>query len=147
MKFELVDAIVEQSDDRIIATKQVSLAEEYLADHFPTFPVLPGVLMLEVMAQAARRLLADRHGEAAGPYVIGEVKALKYGWMVRPGETLRVEVTLTKSLDDGAYAFRGVGRVPPVDAADGDQVASDGQTAVSGRFTMRPVRRNAPISR
>lgn len=139
MKFDLVDAILEQSSERIVATKQVSLAEEYLADHFPTFPVLPGVLMLEVMAQAARRLLAARDdgAEAAGPYVLGAVRALKYGWMVRPGETLRVEVTLTKQGDDGAYAFRGVGRVEP---ADGDEATDGGQTAVSGRFTMRPVR-------
>ena len=57
MKFNLIDKIESISDDRIVASKQVSLAEEYLADHFPTFPVLPGVLMLEALTQAAGWLL------------------------------------------------------------------------------------------
>src|SRR5436853_5965564 len=53
MKFNLLDKILELSDTRIVATKHVSLAEEYLADHFPSFPVLQGVLMLEALTQAA----------------------------------------------------------------------------------------------
>ena len=60
MKFNLLDTILDQASERIVAIKHVSLAEEYLADHFPTFPVLPGVMMVETMVQAARRMLADR---------------------------------------------------------------------------------------
>ena len=60
MRFDLIDSVLEQSDEHIVALKQVSLAEEYLADHFPTFPVLPGVMMVELMVQAARRMLAPR---------------------------------------------------------------------------------------
>ena len=60
MKFNLIDKIEHLSDDRIVAVKQVSLAEEYLADHFPTFPVLPGVMMLEAITQAAGWLLHHR---------------------------------------------------------------------------------------
>ena len=60
MKFGLIDRIVELArGERIVAVKAVSLAEEYLADHFPTFPVLPGVLMLEGMAEAAAWLVRD----------------------------------------------------------------------------------------
>ncbi|MCH8913891.1 MAG: hypothetical protein IIA33_10035, partial [Planctomycetes bacterium] len=55
MKFILLDDILEQTPDRIVVLKQVSLAEEYLADHFPTFPVMPGVLMIETMVQASRK--------------------------------------------------------------------------------------------
>ncbi len=47
MKFDLVDQILEQSETRIVTVKQVSQAEEYLGDHFPSFPILPGVMMLE----------------------------------------------------------------------------------------------------
>lgn len=134
MKFHLIDAIIEQSADRVIAIKQVSLAEEYLADHFPSFPVLPGVLMIEAMVQAARAMLA-LHDPANARLVLGEVKALKFGAMVRPGEALQVEVTLSKIQDDGSYLCKGAGvvRGPKKEHALV-------QTAVSGRFTMRPLR-------
>ena len=136
MKFNLIDTVLEQSPDRIVAIKQVSLAEEYLADHFPSFPVLPGVLMLETMVQAARRLLADR-GDTR--LVLGEIRGLKFGSFVRPGETLAVDVTVTGS-EDGTYQCRGKGRVLRHDGG------RPGETAVSGRFTMRPLRRALPGS-
>lgn len=136
MKFALIDSVVELDQDRIVARKHVSLAEEYLADHFPTFPVLPGVMMVEVMVQAARRMLASRGGERL---VLGEVRALKFGSFVRPGEALEVEVTLDKELEGGAYACRGSGAVR--------RGGSDrpGETAVTGRFTMRPIRVDPPV--
>ena len=56
MHFRLIDRVIERQASRLVAVKQVSLSEEYLQDHFPTFPVLPGVLMLEAMTQAAREL-------------------------------------------------------------------------------------------
>jgi 3-hydroxyacyl-[acyl-carrier-protein] dehydratase len=130
MKFQLIDVILEQSPERIVAVKQVSAAEEYLADHFPSFPILPGVMMLETMVQAARAMLP-----ASPRLVLGEVKALKYGQMVRPGEALEVEVTLHKRLDDGSYACKGTGLVRRRNGA-----AENGETAVSGRFVMRPIR-------
>ena len=139
MKFTLIDDILEQTDDRIVAVKQVSLAEEYLADHFPRFPVLPGVLMLETMVQAARVLLDAR----AGRLVLGSVKALKYGAMVRPGETLEVEVTVDKAREDGSFECRGSGTVRRHDGRNDDRNeqmrGGAGETAVSGRFTMRPI--------
>ncbi len=133
MKFELIDCVLEQSDDRIVAIKHVSLAEEYLEDHFPTFPVLPGVLMVETMAQAARRMLADR----GDPWlVLGEVKAVRFSSFVRPGEALEIEVRLRRRLEDGGYLCNGTGRIRRHGTAP-----SAGETAVSGRFTMRPIRK------
>jgi 3-hydroxyacyl-[acyl-carrier-protein] dehydratase len=132
MKFVLIDSILERTDDRIVAVKQVSLAEEYLADHFPGFAVLPGVLMLEAMVQAGRELLADRSPERL---VLGEVKAMKYGNMVRPGERLIVEVTLSKGDAESGFTCKGIGRVQ----RDGEP-SGDSDTAVSGRFVLRPVR-------
>ena len=131
MKFNLLDPILDQASDRIVAIKHVSLAEEYLADHFPTFPVLPGVMMVETMVQAARQMLADRGDPRL---VLGEVRALKFGSFVRPGEALEVEVTVSKTLEDGAFLCRGSGRVRRHSAGSRDE------TAVSGRFTMRPIR-------
>ena len=139
MRFTLLDQILERTPERIVAAKHVSLAEEYLADHFPTFPVLPGVMMIETMAQAARDLLADRHD---GRMVLGQVKALKFGAMVRPGEVLVVDVTIQNEQDDGSYTCKGVGTVHR-SRPTGQGSADDGETAVSGRFTMRPLRRAA----
>ena len=141
MKFELLDHILEESPDRIVALKQVSLAEEYLGDHFPTFPVLPGVMMIETMVQAARRMLAGR-GDSR--LVLGEVKALKFGSMVRPGEALEVEVTLSKELGDGSYLCKGTGRVrrPGPEGQEQGADSAKAETTVNGRFTMRPIRRS-----
>lgn len=136
MKFDLIDLVLEQSDDRILAIKHVSLAEEYLEDHFPTFPVLPGVLMVETMVQAARRMLADRGDPRL---VLGEVKAVRFSSFVRPGEALEIEVRLRRRLEDGGYLCNGTGRVRRHGTPPGA-----GETAVSGRFTMRPIRRPPP---
>lgn len=145
MKFQLIDTIIEQAEDRIVAQKSVTAAEEYLQDHFPTFPVVPGVMMIEALVQAGRRLLADRTGDPR--YVLGEVRALRYGSFVRPGEILRVEVKII-SEKDGEFKFKGEGRViRPVDETDeggsglyGTLSESSNETAVSGRFTLRPLR-------
>ncbi|MHC5004536.1 MAG: hotdog family protein [Planctomycetota bacterium] len=137
MHFDLIDDILEQTDDRIVVLKQVSRAEEYLADHFPGFPVLPGVLMIETMVQAARRLLAPRSAERL---VLGEVRALKYGMMVRPGRSLEVEVTLAREQPDGSFQCRATGRVRGHRGGQSGGAADLDETAVTGRFTMRPVR-------
>src|SRR5438046_8940544 len=96
MKFNLIDKIESLSRDRIVASKYVSLAEEYLADHFPTFPVLPGVLMLETITQAAGWLLHRRHDFAKSMVVLKEARNVKYGTFVAPGQFLRVDVEWLK---------------------------------------------------
>jgi 3-hydroxyacyl-[acyl-carrier-protein] dehydratase len=135
MHFSLVDRVLEASPDRIVTLKLVTCAEEYLRDHFPTFPVLPGVLMIEALTQAARELLRRRG--IAHRLVLGGVRAVKYGAFVRPGATLRVEVQIAQTPSpDGAWDCRGHAvlldpQAPP---------DLDPPQAVSGRFTMRPVR-------
>lgn len=138
MHFCLVDAVVERSEDRIVTVKQVSAAEEYLQDHFPGFPVLPGVLMLESMVQAAR-LLGERSAPAGPPLVLGGVRAVKYGRFVQPGDSLRIEVSLLKKLEDGSLEFRGEGTVINPCGTELSPVNGAG-SAVSGRFTLRPAR-------
>lgn len=130
MRFELVDQVLEQSESRIVTIKNVSAAEEYLADHFPTFPVLPGVLMLEAMVQAGRRLAGSISREGAGPpLVLGRVRALKYGRFVVPGDTIRIEVELAKR-DGDSWDFKGqVVMATPT-----------AEVAASGRFVLRPAR-------
>ncbi|HRK31687.1 MAG TPA: hypothetical protein PLD59_11465 [Tepidisphaeraceae bacterium] len=110
MKFNLVDKIEHIDDDRITAVKQVSLAEEYLADHFPTFPVLPGVMMVEAVTQAAGWLLHHRRGFSKSMVVLREARHVKYGRFVAPGDWLRLEVEFVKDTETGAL-FRAAGSV------------------------------------
>lgn len=132
MRFDLVDRVLEATDTRIVTLKQISGAEEYLQDHFPSFPVLPGVMMLEAMVQAARRLCGPK---APGTrLVLGRVRALKYGRFVRPGFVLRVEVNV-QGTDQGEFDLRGEGRLLDPAGAPGAELP----VAVSGRFMLRPV--------
>jgi len=110
VKFNLIDKIESISDDRIVAVKYVSLAEEYLADHFPTFPVLPGVMMLEAVTQSAAWLLHRRHAFAKSMAVLKEAKNVKYGHFVAPGNALQVEVELNKLTETGG-TFKATGTV------------------------------------
>ena len=110
MKFNLVDRIEHLSDERIVAVKYVSLAEEYLADHFPTFPVLPGVMMLEALTQSAAWLLHRRSDFRCSMAVLKEARNVKYGTFVAPGGALKVDVELHKATDAGA-TFKASGTV------------------------------------
>ena len=125
LHFDLIDQVVEQDKQRIVAVKSVSLAEEYLQDHFPGFAVLPGVMMLETMVQAARRFAASLPDPPRLPLMIKQVRSLRYGNMVRPSQQLRVEVTLRRR-DGQTFDFDGRGFV-------GDA------SAVQGRFTLEPA--------
>ena len=130
----MIDNVLEQTEDRIAAVKHLDGSEAYLKDHFPTFPIMPGVMMLEPLVQAARLLLPGRED---GPWVLGEVKAMKYGQMVRPGESLEVDVRIVKQEGD-QVTCKGSGVL-----RRGAGIEGDGETVLSGRFTMRP-RRDVP---
>ena len=111
MRFNLVDRIIEVQPGRLIrARKNLTLGEEYLADHFPSFPVLPGVLMLEALTQAAGWLLHVRHEFSRSFAVLKEARNVKYGHFVAPGNALQVEVDLIKTTGAGA-TFKAIGTV------------------------------------
>jgi len=105
VKFNLIDKIEQLGDERIVGVKYVSLAEEYLADHFPTFPVLPGVMMVEAAVQAAAWLMHYRTDFSRSMAVLKEARNVKYGRFVAPGEFLRMDVELLKPTAGGA-AFK-----------------------------------------
>jgi 3-hydroxyacyl-[acyl-carrier-protein] dehydratase len=110
VKFNLVDKVEQISDQKIVTVKYVSLAEEYLADHFPTFPVLPGVMMLEAAVQSGTWLLHQRTNFSHSICVLREARNVKYGTFVAPGNFLRMEVELLKTIDTGG-SFKGSGSV------------------------------------
>lgn len=109
MKFELIDRITElTSGERIVAIKAVTLSEEYLGDHFPTFPVLPGVLMLEAMVEAAAWLVREAQDFSSSLILLRTAKNVTYKGFVRPGNLLTLTVTCRR-LSQCDSDFNGVG--------------------------------------
>lgn len=97
VKFILVDQLLAlEPGRRIVMAKNVTMAEEYLADHFPGFPVLPGVMMLEVAVQAAAWLVRQSEGFAHSLVVLKQARGVRYGSFVAPGHTLRMTVEATE---------------------------------------------------
>src|SRR5690348_7803461 len=123
MRFNLIDRIVAvQPGKSLQAVKNLTLAEEYLADHFPTFPVMPGVLMLETLVEAGAWLLRLTDDFQHSVIVLREARNVKYGTFMEPGRQMAIRVDLVEQ--DGASAtFKGKGEV-------------DGQTTVAARLTL-----------
>lgn len=111
MKFALIDRIVSlEKGSKIVAIKNLTMAEEYLQDHFPTFPVMPGVLILETIVQAGGWLLRATSDFAHSTILLKEAKAVRYKSFVSPGDTLRVECELL-SVENGICTIKGTGYV------------------------------------
>ena len=92
----LVDAVTEhEPGHRLVAVKNVTVNEEFFQGHFPGAPLMPGVLMIESLAQVATLLLVQREGaRAAGRTYLRGVDRAKFRRQVVPGDRLRLEVTL-----------------------------------------------------
>ncbi|MBT3277917.1 MAG: beta-hydroxyacyl-ACP dehydratase [Phycisphaerales bacterium] len=111
MKYILIDKIQSiEPGKSIVATKNLTLAEEYLQDHFPSFPVIPGVLMLEGMIQSAAWLVRLEQNFEHSIVVLKAAKNVKYSYFLRPGCTMRYEVQLMK-IDGEVAKFKASGYV------------------------------------
>jgi 3-hydroxyacyl-[acyl-carrier-protein] dehydratase len=96
MRFRQLDRIVLlEPGSRIVAEKQLSPDEDYLRDHFPHFPVLPGVLMLEALYQAASWLVYVTDNYQHAVVRLQEARNVKFADFVKPGEVLRVTAEIT----------------------------------------------------
>lgn len=110
--FLLVDRITEfEAGKRIIGKKNVTINEPFFLGHFPEHPIMPGVLILEAMAQVGGvyAILAKEVGENQVPYFVGIDKA-KFRKPVLPGDVLKLELELLK-VRRGIYNFKGTAKV------------------------------------
>ena len=124
MRFILIDKIIElEPGKRIKAIKSVSLAEEYLADHFPTFPVLPGVFLLQGMVESACWLVRESENFAHSMVLLAQAKNVKYKSFAAPGMNIQYTVT-AKDIEETISSFTGTGEC-------------NGQPIVEARFSLR----------
>ena len=124
MKFVLIDKIVSlEPGKEIKAVKSVSLSEEYLADHFPTFPVLPGVLVLEGLIESASWLVRETEGFAHSMILLEEARNVKYKSFLAPGSQIEYTVS-AKMIEENVSSFKGIG-------------VSDGEVIVEARFGLK----------
>jgi 3-hydroxyacyl-[acyl-carrier-protein] dehydratase len=118
--FLLVDRIVEiEEGRRAVGIKAVSIGEPFFTGHFPTYPVMPGVLIAEALAQVgAVAVLRSRPADGRVPFLAG-LDSFRFRRQVTPGDLLRLEVTLT-TLGSRSGRGHGVATVEDQVVAEGD---------------------------
>ncbi len=124
MKYILIDKIVSFEEGKTLtAVKCVSLAEEYLGDHFPTFPVLPGVLLLQGLVESASWLVRKTEHFAHSMVLLEEARNVKYKSFLAPGS--RIEYTVqARVIEENVSSFTGQG-------------IADGEKILEARFGLR----------
>src|SRR5437868_3457567 len=123
MRFCLLDRVTElEPGVRITGVKRLRPDEDYLKDHFPRFPVMPGVLMLEAAFQAGAMLVRQSEGFLHPVVVLKEARNIKYSDFVTPGKELVVTAEILKQ-DQTTTTLKVQGTI-------------DGNVAVMGRLVL-----------
>ncbi len=104
----LVDRVIEKSKDHVIAAKNVTAGEIFFMGHFPDYPIYPGVLIIEGLAQAAGIMLLEPDQNVI-PLFLG-IDEARFKSEVRPGDTLTYEVSLKES-KLGVFKVNGIAKV------------------------------------
>ena len=112
MRFNLVDQITEVVAGKSLRGKKfLTLGEEYLADHFPGFPIMPGVLQLQALVEVSSWLWRVTSEFKHSVVVLREVRGVKYGSFVEPGRCLDLQTELVR-INEGDFAvFKAKGTV------------------------------------
>ena len=124
MRFILIDKVVSiEAGKEIKTVKNVSLSEEYLADHFPTFPVLPGVLLLEGLIESASWLVRQTENFAHSMILLEQARNVKYKSFLAPGSQIEYTVK-ARTIEENVSSFIGTG-------------ISQGDLIVGARFALK----------
>jgi 3-hydroxyacyl-[acyl-carrier-protein] dehydratase len=125
MRFHLIDRILElEPGKRIRMVKNLTLGEEYLADHFPTFPVMPGVLMLQTLVEGAAWLLRATEDFQHSVIVLRDARNVKYGNFMQPGHSMIITVeTVDYASANASAVFKG-------------KAEMEGTSTVAAKFTV-----------
>ncbi|MBM3999535.1 MAG: beta-hydroxyacyl-ACP dehydratase [Planctomycetes bacterium] len=112
----LLDEIVSRSADRIVCRKTFRPDEFFLRGHYPGYPLVPGVILCECAMQAGAVLLSELAPRGDRVPVATRMNDVRWKRMVRPGETIDIDVRLDERLADAFFLSARITR-------DGDQVA------------------------
>ncbi len=102
----LVDEVIEQTEKRIVCRKTFSNEDFFLQGHFPGFPLVPGVILCECCLQSGAILLSQFTPKDGSVPVATRIDGAKFKRMVRPGETIEIDVTLNEVVSN-AYFMTG----------------------------------------
>ena len=99
----LVDRIVEQDDVSIVCEKDFREDEYFFQGHYPDFPICPGIILCECGAQAGAILLSGLIDAGGGVPVLTKMDGVRFKRMVRPGETIQMQVKLDDRVSNAFY--------------------------------------------
>ncbi len=102
--FLLVDEIIDRTEKRIECTKVFTGEEDFFAGHYPGYPLVPGVLLCEAAMQCGAILLSRQLDAGDGKVPVAtRINDVRFKRMVRPGETIRMEVELKERLANAFF--------------------------------------------
>lgn len=128
MRYRQLDKIIELvPGEKIVATRQLRSDEDYLRDHFPLFPVMPGVMMLEALFQASCWLIRSTENFSSSVLSLQEARNIKFADFMEPGHVLTVTAEILK-MDDATVTIKASG-------ARGETVAVSGRLLI-GRSSL-----------
>ena len=95
--FLLVDRVLElEEGNRAVAIKNVTINEEFFNGHFPNYPVMPGVLIVEALAQVSAIIMLTKEGNQGRLGLLAGIDNCRFKKQVKPGDQLRLEVEITR---------------------------------------------------
>ena len=124
----LLDEVVEWEPERIVCRKTFQSEEWFFQGHYPDFPLVPGVILCEAAMQAGAVLLAKYTADSPGGVPVAtRMNNVKFRNMVRPGDTIEMQVELVERMADAFFLKAAV--------------TVDGKTAVTFDFACKLAQR------